>query len=298
MDFEHTWAAVFKPGAATRYFDVHARRPLDATATVYTILNAWWLGELSRLVYKQERDEIGDLARGKTRNQILGEVGPEETEFFNAGGSQAALVAPSSAAGPRFAVVVFRGTDDLQAWFDFNVDFVPTAWPEGGKVHQGFKEAFDAIWHQIEATLPPTDVPTLYAGHSLGAALATLAASRRPPTSTYAFGSPRVGDADFGATVEHDAFFRVVNNRDIVTGAPPIGLEHVGQLHYITHDGSILVDPDDATVRSDRRNRDPSFDLKRDLIDRIAGPPQKLADHAPVNYVAHLERTLSAAIAP
>ncbi len=291
MDFENSWAAVFKPGLATRYFDVHAERPFQATATTYTSLNAWWLAELSRLVYKQERDEIGDRAGEQTRNQILSEVGLAETAFFNAGGSQAVLVGPSGPDGPRFAVVVFRGTDDLQAWFDFNFDLVPTRWPEGGKVHQGFQEAFNVIWHQIDAALPP-GVPTLYAGHSLGGALATLAASRRPPTSTHTFGSPRVGDADFVAAVPHDTFFRVVNNRDIVTEAPPVGLEHVGQLHYITHDGDLLVDPDDATVRADRLHRDPSFDLKRNLIDRLTGPPQELADHAPVNYVAHLERAV------
>ncbi|MDP6580338.1 MAG: lipase family protein, partial [Vicinamibacterales bacterium] len=288
---ENSWAAVFKPGRASRYFDVHAGSTLDATATAYNSVNAWWLAELSRLVYKEERDEIGRQASGKTRNQILSEVGLEETAFFNAGGSQAALVAPSSSAGPQFVVVVFRGTDDLQAWFDFNLDLIPTAWPEGGTVHQGFKEAFDVIWHQIEAALP-AGVPTLYAGHSLGGSLATLAASRRHPTSSYTFGSPRAGDTTFGATVAHDTLFRVVNNRDIVTEVPPIGLEHIGQLQYIAHNGTMLVNPNDTTVRSDRLKRDPSFDLKRNLIDRIAGPPQELADHAPVNYVAHLERTV------
>ena len=289
MDFENTWAAVFKPGPATHYFDVHAERPFQATAPTYNSLNVWWLAEVSRLSYKQERDEIGDRAGDRTRNQILNEVGLEETAFFNAGGSQAALVGPSSPGAPRFVVVVFRGTDDLQAWFDFNFDLVPARWPNGGKVHQGFKEAFDVIWHQIEAALLP-GVPTLYAGHSLGGALAPLAASRSPPTSTYAFGSPRVGDADFVAAVPSDTIFRVVNNRDIVTEAPPVGLAHAGQLHYITHDGSLLVNPDDATVRADRLHRDPSFDLKLNLIERLTGPPQELADHAPVNYVAHLER--------
>jgi triacylglycerol lipase len=291
MDFENNWAALFQPGLTTRYFDAHAGRPLDPARAGYDSLTAWWLAELSRLVYRQEADEIGDRARGQTRQQVLGGVGLEEVGFFNAGGSRAAVVMPMRPAAPRFAAVVFRGTDDVQDWFDFNLDFVPMAWPEGGTAHMGFKEAFDAIWDQIDAALPP-GVPTLYAGHSLGGALATLAASRRPPTSTYTFASPRVGDADFAATIQRDTFFRVVNNRDLIPQVRSGVLAHAGHLHYIAHDGGMLVNPDDATLRSDRKHRDVSFDLKRNLIDRIAGPVQELADHSPVNYVSHLERMI------
>ena len=62
MDFENSWAAIFQPGPAHRYFDRHAGRPFNPTLNRYDGLNAWWLAELSRLVYRQEADEIGTAA--------------------------------------------------------------------------------------------------------------------------------------------------------------------------------------------------------------------------------------------
>jgi hypothetical protein len=52
----------------------------------------------------------------------------------------------------------------------------------------------------------------------------------------------------------------------------------------------MLVHPDDDTVARDRLKRDwfsfSSLDWKRLFSDA----PERFADHAPVNYVAHLER--------
>ena len=293
MMFENSWAAVFRPGLETDYFDRHAQRPFEPSLTGFDSLSAWWLAELSRLIYRRESDEIGSRANGPTRGDILEKVGLRETAFFNQGGSQGALVEPVAAGETSFAVVTFRGSDDMEAWFDFNFDLVPVDWEPGGKVHQGFREALDAIWVPISNAIEalPDGTPVIYTGHSLGGAVATLAASRRPPAVTYTFGSPRAGDAAFGSTVPVDSLFRIVNNRDVITELP-IGLGHVGQLHYITHNGQIRVNPDTGAIVLDRLKRDPSFELKRNLVDVITGPPQKLADHAPVNYVAHLERAV------
>ena len=291
MDFQNTWQAVFQPRLANTFFDVHAQRPFDQPLAVYSRTNAWWLAEISRLIYREEADEIGMRASGKTRNEILVEVGLEEIRFFNRGGTQCALVQPVNPVSGAFVVLVFRGTDDQQAWVDFNFDKLPERWPQGGKVHQGFKEALDAVWPEVEPAIPSGTA--IYTGHSLGGALATLATSRKPPTVTYTFGSPLVGDDDFAVTIA-SPFHRVVNNRDIVTTIPPLtGYRHLGELYYIASDGRILVNPPDQTVALDRLKNDPSFDLKRNL--REGGGillPQELADHAPVNYVAHLERQI------
>lgn len=294
MNFENTWAAIFKPGEAPdHYFDRLASCPFPEPLAAYSPVNAWWLAELSRLIYRQDRDEIGDRATGRTRNQILHDVGLRESAFVNAGGSQAAIVEPLTPGPSPFAVVVFRGTDTLLDWLDFNFDAVPTPWLPGGFVHDGFKEAFDAVWADIELAIPQ-GVPIVATGHSLGGALATLAASRRPPACTYTFGSPRVGDAAFGAAARSAPFFRVVNHRDVVTEVPRL-LAHVGDLYYVAHDGGVVVDPDAATVFADRLRQDASFEPPRDLASVVTGPPQGLADHAPVNYVAHLERAVSPA---
>jgi pimeloyl-ACP methyl ester carboxylesterase len=275
MTFENSWSAVFNPDLATDYFVRHAHRPFAPILTGYDSLNAWWLAELSRLIYRRESDEIGAQPPGPTRGDVLASVGLRETAFFNHGGSQAALVEPAAATAAPFAAIIFRGSDDMQAWFDFNLGLVPVPWEQGGTVHHGFLEALDAIWNPILDALEALrdDTPVIYAGHSLGGAMATLAASRRLPALTYTFGSPRVGDAAFGATVPRKGFFRIVNNRDIVTDVP-VGLAHVGELHYITHNGQIRVDPDSAVVFRDRLKRDWSFELKRNLLEVITGPPQ------------------------
>jgi triacylglycerol lipase len=89
-----------------------------------------------------------------------------------------------------------------------------------------------------------------FAGHSLGAALATLAADRFPAAAgVCTIGSPRVGDRAFAA--EFDARFgaralRFVNDTDIVTHVPtpfPAPYEHVGQLRQISADVAVTSEP-------------------------------------------------------
>ena len=287
-DFQNTWEAVFKPHHATGYFETMSHLPFEPGAPQFRPVDGWWMAEMSRLVYRRHDDEPNPSPDGKTRGEFLEPQGFIELEFFDSQGSQASLITPrprprpSGVGNPDYVVVAFRGTDDLQTWFDFNLDLASTDWPTGGKVHSGFKEAFDHIWGDIEVALPD-GVPVVYTGHSLGGALATLAASHRSPLRTYTFGSPRVGDGDFARTIERDAFFRVVNNQDIVTQVP-VGLLHVGILFYISTDGALHRQPDYGFVR---------LDLKRNLPNNFGGPPQAIADHAPVNYVKHLERAVT-----
>src|SRR5262249_54451343 len=101
--------------------------------------------------------------------------------------------------------------------------------------------------------------PVWLTGHSLGAALATLAAARwaagHRVQGLYTFGSPRVGNAAFAATVPGPCY-RFVNNNDVVTRLPPPGLfagyRHVGVLKYIRTDGVIVEDPAPEGVARDR----------------------------------------------
>jgi hypothetical protein len=132
--------------------------------------------------------------------------------------------------------------------------------------------------------------PLFYTGHSLGAALATLAAGRFPPRALYTFGSPRVGDGEFATTLEGVPTFRLVNNRDLVTGVPRkvgrVRLAHVGQLRQIEPDSSVR---DGSQLASAGWHRHPSD--RRRWFD----PPWPVADHAPGNYVAHLARIAAGA---
>ncbi|OFZ38371.1 MAG: hypothetical protein A2504_10420 [Bdellovibrionales bacterium RIFOXYD12_FULL_39_22] len=97
-----------------------------------------------------------------------------------------------------------------------------------GKVHNGFQESLDKIWPQIDRYVQTirSDQKSLWiTGHSLGAALATLAGSRYQQKGflahgLYTFGSPRVGNVVFknSLIIPHHRF---VNDNDIVTIVPP-----------------------------------------------------------------------------
>lgn len=292
MNFDNRWDAVFKPGEATVYFDVLSDSKFECDLPSYSRINAWWLAELCRLIYRQGADE-GEGAAGPSRKELLAGVNLDEVDFFNEGDTEAALIKPIDSSAVQFAVLVLRGTNDPRDWLtDFNA--IPNGWAGGGLVHKGFAKALDLVWDKITASLDknvPSGCPLFIAGHSLGAALATLAASLRLPRALYTFGSPRVGDSEFGETLSGVNVFRVVNNRDVVTTLPPpLPFHHIGELHYITHEGGMLANPDDDTVARDRLKRDRLSFLSLDFSKLFTDAPEPLADHAPVNYVAHLER--------
>ncbi len=290
MDFDNSWDALLKPGLATTFFDLRTRPRFEAAAPAYNAGNAWWLAEISRLIYRQGTDEV-DTATGPTRDEVLKQVGLGEVRFVNDGTTQCAVFKTSQSGEPQFRVLVFRGTHNLTNWLT-NLDFLSAAWPKGAKVHEGFGKALDAVWAELDKVLDSEACPTFYTGHSLGAALATLAASRRAPSAVYTFGSPFVGDPGFASTLASTKIYRVINNRDVVTTVPPLeGFVHVGEKHYIMHDGQIAVDPSDDDIARDRMKRD-DFVLLRDWHKHFTDAPEYMADHAPVNYVAHLERAL------
>lgn len=101
-------------------------------------------------------------------------------------------------------VLVFRGTiyqDFNTVKVNFKVSKVPASIGCGHK-HRGFKEAVDSLWPQLKPCLQAAgrQRKVWFAGHSLGAALGTIAAIRckhdpdlPDPEALFTFGSPRVG---------------------------------------------------------------------------------------------------------
>ena len=292
MDFDNSWKALLKPGETTLYFDVYGRTKLQVDRPEFSPINAWWLAEFSRLIYRLGPQEAPSFPAGPSRQEILNGVGLEELKFIRSDKAQCAVIKSIASPDPKFRALVFRGTDEPIDWLT-NLRVRLTRWAGPGHVHEGFRDAFETVWPEVEQLLTEDDGPIFYTGHSFGAALATLAAARRPPQTLYTYGSPLVGDKVFVASLSGVRTYRVVNNRDIVTTLPPpLGYHHAGELHYITHDGSIVVNPDDVTVALDRLRRDSSAKLLRNLNGAFTDAPEFLADHAPVNYVAHLERAV------
>lgn len=124
----------------------------------------------------------------------------------------------------------FRGTFELVDWkTNLNASLIP--FPEGvGKIHEGFYRAFKSIQSVVDRTVPLNDEkPVICCGHSLGGALATLAATYirkkyQRKVMLYTYGSPLVGDSKFVhhfTNVEPVSAFRIVHNRDLVTMIPP-----------------------------------------------------------------------------
>ncbi len=296
IDFDNTWNALLQPGRASQYFSIPKLIPMQPENIHYDPINAWWLMEFARLIYRQEADELAEEFDGLTRNSVLAKVGFKESRFFNGGRTQCAII--EAVTQPPVTILVFRGTDHIQDWIA-NLTSFPVAWEQSGTVHYGFKEEFTEVWSDIAQYLTTVTTPIIYTGHSLGGALALLAASVKPPHMVYTFGAPRVGDQQFVNSLKDIPIYRIVNNRDAVPTLPPVTalLEfcHVGELHYIAHDGTMLNNPSDNTIDTDRQRSDPTL-TKTANARQWFDPYEFLADHAPINYSAYLSRQLLKAI--
>jgi len=202
-------------------------------------------------------------------------------EFFNVEGAQAYLLKDMNG----MHVLSFRGTEVTQK-SDVLADLKAGKNLEacGGKVHVGFKGEINKVWPAITVSL--ANIDALYVtGHSLGAAMATIAASRiqTKVKALITFGSPRVGDKDFVKSVVVD-HYRVQNNCDDVTKVPfrLMGFDHHGTHKYMNYYGEFRDLTPWQRVKDMARSR---------LKARAKG--QKyigVFDHMMANYIAKLEK--------
>jgi len=262
-----SWQDLLHPGTATDFF---LRRPMpafDPTTRAYRFANALWLAELSRLVYRHDIEENNPPPQ-PTRSHFLAQVGFKQQQFFFARETDTQAMLVECGGASPFAVLVFRGTEQNIHDYFTDLEFGKLFLLKNKKeIHAGFAEALDSVWEEIASALAPLQCPLFYTGHSLGAALATLAAARRAPSAVYTFGSPRVGNAAFIASLNNIAFYRVVDAEDAVTTVPAAGLGY-GHVGTVVN----LIAPTAGFFQH-----------------FFFGPPQRLADHAPINYVDRLK---------
>ena len=284
----------------------------------FATINAWWLAEACGLVYD-------NLLAVERRFKA---AGMDSVELFDSGDEvdTQCFVASNS----DFSVVAFRGTEsDHRVGEDFDFEhvfndvqadsqFKPVAFGgAGGMVHTGFKKSVDAVWPRLAARLSELRSggrTFWFTGHSLGAALATLAFARSAEIGglnvggIYAFGSPLVGDGDFktyfdGVLRRHGIeYYRFVNNQDIVARVPPERLPetlapksfrygHVGRLKFIDHRGQIsdgLGALDRVVNLFGSLGRRASDIFNRGAPSKVRFVPGLVQDHVPMFYATHI----------
>jgi triacylglycerol lipase len=233
--------------------------------------------KLASIAYNDNTKEVKKQAK---------ELGFTEIEFYDREGAQAYRFQSD-----KDLVIACRGTQPT-CWNDIGADLnaIPVLAETMSRVHKGFKEEVDELWpmvlEDLMAKQPTQNV--WFCGHSLGAAMATIMASRcmyKPevpdPIELYTFGSPRVGWKGYVVHlgVKHH---RWVNNNDIVTTVPMniMGYRHHGEEHYLNAWGNVRK----ATgwQRFKDKWRGLWMGIKRGQVDSFS-------DHSMANYIAYLE---------
>jgi triacylglycerol lipase len=145
-------------------------------------------------------------------------------------------------------IVAFRGSEETGAadWIT-DLKFVQTKVPfiSGNTAlesHYGFIEAYNSVRDAvIKGAKDTPHKKVISVGHSLGGALASLAAldiKQNVPGKTvscYTFGSPKVGNKAFADFYNKNVpeTYRWVNGADMVPNIPPGDYYHVGQVQHL-----------------------------------------------------------------
>jgi len=131
-------------------------------------------------------------------------------------------------------ILAFRGSSTSMDWVsDFIAQQKPFPFIENaGNTHKGFTDIYMSVRPAIFELLEHIDPnkPLFITGHSLGGALATLAAidiahnSTYGPPIVYTFGAPRVGDPNFVKLYNYSVplHWRIQNKYDIVPHLPTL----------------------------------------------------------------------------
>ena len=277
--YDPTRRALYKPCADGVTLDANAMRS-----------EVLLCAELSRLAYCAFDKDAA------TRHEVASQLtvmGFSSCEFFDANGLQALFMADPV---KQLGVLAYRGTqaDELKDTLT-NANVLLRPWVGKGCVHKGFADMLAGKWRDILDVIEShRNVRMLYTGHSLGAALATLSAALRRPDALYTFGSPRVGDAAFAASMEGVNHARYVDCSDIVCRIPRASwsYEHVGVLKYFDQAGRLRAGLSDAEIRSDQRSAQFAYALQYAWRQPANAFLRSFADHAPINYIHALHAAI------
>ena len=151
----------------------------------------------------------------------------------------------------RLIVIAFRGTESVYNWVsNIKVALVKSDFCDKCHIHQGFWENYLAMRDMVRENALSAhekypDYRLVAVGHSLGGALATIAAAdiRRTSdwmmqhTESYAYAAPMVGNGDMAAflSTQTGKAFRITSKYDPVVRLPPRGrgYRHMSPEYYI-----------------------------------------------------------------
>ncbi|MEM9804234.1 MAG: lipase family protein, partial [Cyanobacteria bacterium P01_D01_bin.56] len=216
-------------------------------------------------------------------------------------------------------VLAFRGSKEIRDWytnfstrlrkFTIRREGKTTISSYKGRVHTGFflgwasveREVLEQIKHwQNELNLGESLPPLLVTGHSLGGALATMAAASLQDNNMnvaglYTFGQPRAGDVSFTRQLNNllaDKVFRFINNNDVVPHVPPpfsfrdpLRLySHLGSIKYFNSKGLLV-----ANYKAISRALDGLIGLAKGLFESGF---ELISDHSMSYYVSYLAQAM------
>jgi triacylglycerol lipase len=287
------------------YFEHANRFPFLPDISGFSAANASWLADACLLVY-------GDAAF--IEKALVQTLMPEQgfrLGWLGTPDDNRGMILTSDSA----VIVVFRGTrlqvrtlldvaevvliNQNDLWTDSR--FLPAVHQAGGRVHSGFLKAFAEISDRLDAVVRARQPgqQLWLAGHSLGGALATLAAAhigRDAVQGLYTYGCPRVGDAAFASVLPERSHYRFVHRGDWVATVPPefLGYVHAGTPQQVP--GSPPREYWGDFTRGTGEFAKALVAMARELRVSVGELPFKvagLADHAPIYYATLLWNALA-----
>jgi hypothetical protein len=220
-------------------------------------------------------------------------IAPDETTTLRRAGRDRGGQAYLAGDDDRL-LLIFRGSTDTTDWVT-NLQTGKRTVKVGGRavrLHAGFllsyRQMAEGIDAAIAAEMARRSRPLVIVGHSLGGALAQIAAavSPRPELEAcYSFGAPRVAASWFrrALTVPH---YRVVNGWDVVPIVPPalLGYAHTGPSYHLRRD------PPGTRLGRGRSPLRTLWIYLRSAVGMAFGRPWAgVRDHETDRYVARLD---------
>ncbi len=272
MQYDTQRSSLYQPHLAPTVFE-----------TTVPHMHDWVCAELSRLAYTPFQHDLKQNAR------LLSELktgGFEWIDDFHTPGAQAIALRLQTTGK---IVLVFSTLAPNLIDFATDKHAAKAAWFVGGHAHQGCMKILGGMWERLTHSIGSRLDDCVFTGHNMGAALATLAASRvqSPMARLVTIGSPAVGDADFAQTLEGMHIDRYVNCCDVMCILPPPRLDyaHAGALLYIDSEGELhRSSPALDAIELDRKAAQLAYPQDTQWV-KDAAESRELADHAPINYV-------------